>query len=124
MQREAEWKCKTGSLVEREELFAVLGFAVGEALAHGVGGERAVLEAALGEDGHLDAGDGFDAAGDDFTFEFVEARHVVVGEVDERDGFGDFDDVGAGEGAEALEAEVVRGRVGAGVGAAQAAASR
>ena len=111
-------------MVEREELLAVLGFAEGEALAHGFGRERSVLEAALGEDGHLDSGDGFDAARDDLALEFVEAGDVVLRDVDEGDGFGYGDDVGAGVGAEAAESVVMRGGVGAGVGAAEAAASR
>lgn len=108
-------------MVEREELLAVLGFAVGEALVEAVFRECSVLEAALGEDRHFHSRDGFDAAGDDLAFEFVEAGDVVFCDVDEGDGFGYGDDVGPGEGAEALEAVVVRGGVGAGVGAAEAA---
>src|SRR4029453_8193847 len=85
-------------------------------------GNRAVLETPLGEDRHVDAGDGFHSPGDNFTFERVETVDRRFRECVERDRFRDGDNIRPGKGAEALKAKVPGGSVRAGVAAAESAA--
>src|SRR4051812_40774146 len=79
-----------------------------------------MLESPLFVDGHRQAGDRLYAAADDLAFERVQLVVIPVREFDERNPFGNFDDVWQGEGTEADEAVLPTRGVGTHVAAALA----
>ena len=78
---------------------------------------RALLEAALREDRHVDSGDGAHARANNVGLQRVEALDAAVQQLLERDGERGGNHGAAGVGAEGAEAEALRRRIGADVGA-------
>src|SRR4051812_41582176 len=81
-----------------------------------------MLESTLRKNRHLQASDLFYSAAHDFSFQLVKPLHVVIRERDKRNALRNFDDIWPCEGAETFEPKMATGRVGAGIGSAQAAA--
>src|SRR5439155_21412130 len=106
------------SLIKRKELLSEVGFMSWDLLSQGGHWQSTVLKTSLLKDRHGQSSNSFDAARDDFAFERVKARHLIVSEGDKRNAFCHFDDVGARERAEAREAIVPCRGVGACVGSA------
>ena len=68
-----------------------------------------MLKPPLGEDRHVDAGNGLYAATNDLPFQRVERGHVVARQLGEGNRLGDVDDIRPGIGAETGEAVRVAG---------------
>src|SRR5438477_5853988 len=109
-----------GLTVNGEELLPVVGFASWQ--AQGFDSDRAVLEPSFRKDWHLEPGDRFNPTRNDVPFKLVQSINLIIGKGDKRNALCDLDHVWACEWAEALETEMPARRVGAGIGAAQAAA--
>ncbi len=93
----------------------------GEQVPVGRSGADPCLKAALGEHREFYPGHLPNPAGDDLPFEGVEPAMVPVGKLDERDPFGDLDDVRQRVGAIATEAECGGGGIAADMPATLAA---
>ena len=76
---------RKGPAVTGQEVLAVFRLLPRQALGQTFHGNGAVLETALGEDGHFKAGEGLDTEADDFALEAVELLDVIIRERDERD---------------------------------------
>src|SRR6267154_48811 len=113
---------RPGSIVHREEARPVFRFLPGQNLVKATDGNRAVLKAALGKDRHVEAGDGLDAARNNFALERIKFFHGHVGERRERDALAYFYYRRTWEGTETREAVMPGGRVGPEIAAAQPAA--
>src|SRR6185503_2776348 len=101
-----EMPSSTGLFVKGKKLLPKFHFACGYTLAQRCHGKRAVLKPSFAEHGHFHSGDLLYALAHDFTFQLIEPFDVVVGQFNERNSFGHFNDARARKWTKTFESKM------------------